>query len=68
MDENVIGTRIRAYRVMLRMSQASLAEKSGVATPTVHRIEAGKSKPHRATVAALADALGCPEDFLTSKN
>lgn len=59
-----IGIRLRTQRAALRLTQAEVAERSGLAALTVHRIEAGKGTPHRATLAALAHALGCPVGFL----
>lgn len=60
-----IGTRLRTQRAALRLTQAQVAERSGIAALTVHRIETGKGTPHRSTLEVIARALGCPVDFLT---
>lgn len=60
-----MGTRVRVLRAVHGMTQAELGARSGLATFTIHRIEAGKSKPHRATLAVLADALGCEQLFIS---
>lgn len=46
------------------MTQAQLAEASGIYWRTIDRVERGESKPNDATVIALAQALGCaPSDL-----
>jgi transcriptional regulator with XRE-family HTH domain len=40
------------------LSREGLAFKSGISLRTIERIEAGQVRPHRATRAAIAAALG----------
>ena len=49
--------RLRAWRDYRAVTQQELADRSGVSRRTVAAIEAGKVRPHPATVRALAAAL-----------
>jgi transcriptional regulator with XRE-family HTH domain len=49
------------------LSQAELAEKSGVAKNTIHRLETGDATPQLRTIRKLAEALGVTPDELTGK-
>jgi transcriptional regulator with XRE-family HTH domain len=49
---------LKVYRVAAGMTQRELAKTSGVAQRTIANIETAESKPHRATVRALEQALG----------
>ena len=55
-----IGTLLREWRSMRRMSQMDLAFEAGVSTRYLSCIETGKSQPSRDMVSGLADALGMP--------
>jgi transcriptional regulator with XRE-family HTH domain len=53
-----LGRVIRGLRKEQKLSQAELAERSGVAAATVSRIESGQIDPQWATVEKLASGLG----------
>lgn len=55
-----IGTLLRQWRAMRRMSQMDLALEAGVSTRYLSFIETGKSQASRKMVSTLADALGMP--------
>ena len=46
------------YRKLRGLTQAQLAEKSGVAAISIHQYETGKRQPRFEQVSAIADALG----------
>jgi transcriptional regulator with XRE-family HTH domain len=50
-------TRLKALRILAAMTQAELAERSGVARTTIIRLEAGEPAPLPSTVRKLARAL-----------
>ena len=55
---------LRRRRLDAGMTQAQLAEASGIYWRTIDRVERGESKPNDATVIAHAQALGCaPSDL-----
>ena len=49
---------IRALRRSAGAPQQAIAERAGIAIATLRRIELARSSPHRATLAAIASALG----------
>lgn len=53
-----IATTIRHRRESPNLRQEDLAEMSGVATKTLHSVEAGTSNPSLKTLMKLADILG----------
>lgn len=53
-----IAKTIRSRRESLNLRQEDLAEMSGVATKTIHSVEAGSSNPSLKTLLKLADILG----------
>lgn len=55
---NEIGARIREVRMEKGMTQAQLAEQSGLCRSYIMSIEAGQRNPTVKTVAAIAEALG----------
>jgi transcriptional regulator with XRE-family HTH domain len=55
--EELIRT-IKERRVMLRATQETLAELSGVGLRTLKQFERGKGNPTLQTLQKLADALG----------
>ncbi|MCB0657279.1 MAG: helix-turn-helix transcriptional regulator [Saprospiraceae bacterium] len=52
-----IGQKIRDYRIRKGLSQAKLAESSGLSTRTVQRIEAGENTPIGDTLIRLCEVL-----------
>jgi transcriptional regulator with XRE-family HTH domain len=52
-----IGDRLKALRIEHALTQAELAEKAGVNTVTVARLERNETEPHMPTVRKLAAAL-----------
>lgn len=53
------GERLYSMRKQAGVSQANLAIRSRVGQRHVRKLERGKSNPTLATLALLADALGC---------
>jgi len=51
-------TTVRSLRLKAGLSQAELSRRCGLRQATLSAIESGRSRPHRATVVALATALG----------
>ena len=49
--------RLRQLRRSLGLSQAELADRSGVAKPTIGNLETGRQWPRRSTLSQLATAL-----------
>jgi transcriptional regulator with XRE-family HTH domain len=52
------GARLRALREHAGLTQAQLAERAGLHTQGIVKLERGERKPAWETVLALADALG----------
>lgn len=52
-----IGKAIKAARNMARMSQSTLAKRSGVSQVSISKYESGKMDPQFSSVAAIAEAL-----------
>lgn len=59
-----VGQRLRRLRQQRLLTLRELAERSGVAFTTVHRIETGKVAPRLRTLRRLAEALGVPPEAL----
>lgn len=60
-----LGHRVRQRRRELGITQLALAERSGVAGPTISRIECGKRDDLAAfTAVMLARGLGCSTEWL----
>ncbi|MEI7527213.1 MAG: helix-turn-helix transcriptional regulator [Mariniphaga sp.] len=55
--ENLIQT-IKERREMMRVTQETLAELSGVGLRTLKQFESGKGNPTLLTIQKLADVLG----------
>ena len=53
-----VGERIRAARKSAGLTQAQLAEKSGVASISIHQYESGKRQPRIEQLKKIAVALG----------
>ncbi len=62
-----IGERIRQARKSAGFTQASLAEKSGVAAISIHQYESGKRQPRMEQLRRISDALGIPIESLISE-
>lgn len=52
-----LGMAIRQVREKKHETQEAVAQRAGIATPTLSMIEGGKSNPTWATVRDIADAL-----------
>jgi transcriptional regulator with XRE-family HTH domain len=59
-----LGRQIRDKRRRLRLSQRSLADKSGVSQKTISQIERGEVTARGGTVDVLASVLGAPPSSL----
>ena len=53
-----VGDKIKAARKAAGLTQAQLADKSGVATISIHQYEAGKRHPQLKQLLSIAAALG----------
>lgn len=58
MDILQIGKTLKIRREFLNLRQEDLAEMSGVATKTIHIVEAGTGNPSLETIIKLAHILG----------
>ncbi len=56
---NGLADRLREARARAGLTQEQLADRTGVATEHLQRLERGVGNPTLATVYALADAVGC---------
>lgn len=64
-DKNVFAAKLRGKRAEADMSQAELAERSGVSQASIFQYEDGGSLPGADKLFALAEALGCtPNDLI----
>jgi len=64
-----LGENVRARRAQLKMSQAELSERSGIAASHLSYIEHGKANPTLEVLEHLADGLGCSVlDLLSSSD
>jgi len=61
-----IGDRLKALRVEQALTQEELADRAGVSTNTVARLERNETEPHMPTVRKLASALGVEPRRLTT--
>ncbi len=60
-----IGKSLKRQRTLKALTQAQLAERAGVTTATVARIERDEIEPRMTTLRKLADALGVdPADLV----
>ena len=62
----LVGMQIREARVAAGLTQATLADRAGMAFETVSRIERGTLNTTVRTLVALADALGVESGDLLS--
>jgi y4mF family transcriptional regulator len=68
MHLSLLITQIKERRAMLKITQAQLAELSGVGLRTLKQLEAGKANPTFDTLAEIADVLGMELVFQVKKN
>ncbi len=52
--------RLREFRERSLLTQAELAERSGLSEATINRVEKGRHEPRISTARKLAAALGIP--------
>lgn len=64
MDYKEIGTRIRQYRKLRKLSQEQLAERVDISTTHMSHIETGSTKLSLQVLVRLAMALEVPTDSL----
>lgn len=63
-----VGSRIRAIRNELHLTQVELSKRSGVSQSAISDIEKGVKSPSVETLQMIAEALGrSPADFVTNK-
>ena len=67
-DYMIIGKRIRKIRKIKRLSQAELAEKSGVEPTTISHIERATTKLSLPTLVNIANALDATLDEIVYDN
>jgi transcriptional regulator with XRE-family HTH domain len=56
-ESQTFGALLRQHRLAAGLTQAVLAERSGIADRTIQDLERGAARPRRATVSRLAEAL-----------
>ena len=61
---DTIGERVRNARLARAMTQAELAEATGVEEASISRIESNKSTPRPSTIRKLAAATGADPGWL----
>ena len=52
-----IGDRLKNLRIRRALTQQELAEKAGISSNALNRIELSKAEPHMSTLRKLAKAL-----------
>ena len=57
MEENLYGRRIRAFRKLKRIQQVVFAQRLGVSTTILGRIERGEKMPTEEMLVKIADEL-----------
>ncbi|GAA4350070.1 hypothetical protein GCM10023185_07410 [Hymenobacter saemangeumensis] len=60
MDKEAVARNLLLQRQQRGLTQEQLAERAGVTTRTIQRIEAGSGAPHLSTLSLLAGALELP--------
>lgn len=63
-----VGRRILERRRMLRLSQESLSELTGISQTQISRYEKGENDPTGAALIALADSLETTVDWLLGRD
>ena len=57
MEEGKIGRRIRAFRKLKRVQQATLANQISISTTVLGRLERGEKLPDEKLLSEIAEAL-----------
>jgi transcriptional regulator with XRE-family HTH domain len=52
-----IGDRLKTLRIRRALTQHELAERAGISSNALNRIELNKAEPHMSTLRKLAEAL-----------
>ncbi len=65
--EDEFGERLIAAREVRKLSQAELAQKSGLQASAIGHFERNRRKPSFANVRALAQALNVSSDYLLGR-
>jgi transcriptional regulator with XRE-family HTH domain len=52
-----IGDRLKTLRIRRALTQQELADRAGVSSNALNRIELNKAEPHMSTLRKLAEAL-----------
>ena len=60
----LIGQRVKRERLSLSLTQRALAERVGVGTPHISKIEAGRENPSEELLKKIAEVLDCDFDEL----
>lgn len=63
-DGQAIGKRMRAIRMMRRMTQSQLSDMTGISRRSIGLYESGETIPGSVHVLAIAKALDCSTDAL----
>lgn len=63
-----IGERIKDYRTSAGLTQAQLAQKSGLAVGTIHQYENNKRQPRVEQLKKIANALNVPVDVFVDND
>lgn len=58
------GAALRALRISRGQTQQQLAVRAGITDTTMRGVELGRTTPNRATLAAIANAMGMTVDEL----
>jgi transcriptional regulator with XRE-family HTH domain len=58
MEVMKIGTQVKKAREQALLTQEELAERAGIGTATLNRIEKDRVEPHFRTIRKIAKALG----------
>lgn len=67
-DKNILAKRITEERKKNGLSQAKLAEDSGVTPGAISQIESGQRTPTIPVLSRIARVLGVSVDYLTGKS
>jgi transcriptional regulator with XRE-family HTH domain len=62
--KDVLGAKVKHYRLQAGMTQATLSQRSGLFRTHVSRIECGTANPTLTAIVALAKALGVEPSVL----
>lgn len=63
-----IGQRIRVIRKVQKLTQAEVAERTGLSVPYISHIENGVKQASLQAVVNIAEALGCTADDIVYEN